>query len=373
MPYAHFTRQERVALECLLKHKNSVRDISQMLGKHRCTIYREIQRNASLGSTAKTRVNKPKELLVDSRKYRGQAIVDDIRDKKRRYYERIQQFEGCKPRYRAKHAENRHNLRQLDGKDSRRKIRQTKYIESFVLVDTLIAKRTSPGQVSSRLRRLGMPYLSDNVIYAYIARDNQELVQHLRRRGKKPRRQPKTSYNQTNGRKPIHIRPPEVDALSRIGDLEGDTIVGADKRDRIVTHVDRKSGLASLSLVLGYDSDRIRRTTGKDISRMFGTAHTITYDNGNEFSTWQGTEKDTGAEVYFADTYHSCQRARNENLNGLVRDFIPKGTDFKKLTHGDILKVETILNTRPRVRLDGLTPMEAYGAELESRGVALVG
>lgn len=373
MSYAHITRQERETLACLLKHENNVRDVSRMLNKHRSTIYREIERNARPGSNTTTRVNKPKELSVDSRKYRGQAIVDDIRDKKQHYYERVRQFEARKPRYEAEYAEDNHSLRQLAAKDDCRKVHQSQYADSFAFAVKLIRKRASPGQVSSRLRRLGMPYLSDNVIYAYIARDNQELVQHLRRRGKKPRRQPKTAYNQTNGRKPIHIRPPEVNALSRIGDLEGDTIVGSDKRDRIVTHVDRKSGLASLSLVLGYDSDRIRQTTGKDITRMFGAAHTITYDNGSEFSAWLRTEKDTGTEVYFADTYHSCQRARNENLNGLVRDFIPKGTDFKKLTLKDILEIETILNTRPRVRLDGLTPMEAYESELESRGVALVG
>lgn len=367
MSYAHFTRQERVTLACLLKHENSVRNISRMLGKHRCTIYREIQRNSKPRRMTTDRVNKPRELSVDSRRYRGQAVVDDIRYKKQCYYERLRQFEAGKPRYEAAYAEELHSARQLVAKDGRRKVHWPEYTASFALANTLIAKRTSPGQVSSRLRRLGMPYLSDNVIYAYIARDNQDLTQHLRRRGKKPRRQPKTAYNQTNGRKPIHVRPDVVSTLSRVGDLEGDTIVGSDKRDRILTHVDRKSGLASLGLVIGYDSDRIRRTTSIDIDRVFGSAHTITYDNGNEFSAWSKTEQDTGTDVYFADTYHSCQRARNENLNGLVRDFIPKGTDFKKLRRRDILEIETILNARPRIRLDGLTPIEAYESEIGSR------
>ena len=366
MPYAHFTRQERVTLACLLKHENSVRNISRMLGKHRCTIYREIQRNSKPSRMTTVRVNKPRELFVDSRRYRGQSVVEDIRDKKRSYYERLQKFEASKPHYEATYAEENHRTRQLVAKDGRRKVHRPEYAESFALANALITKRTSPGQVSSRLRRLGMPYLSDNVLYAYIARDNQELIQHLRRRGKKPRLRPKTAYNQTNGRKPIHVRPDVVSALTRIGDLEGDTIVGSDKRDRILTHVDRKSGLASLGLVIGYDSDRIRRTTSIDINRVFGSAYTITYDNGSEFSAWSKTEQDTGTDVYFADTYHSCQRARNENLNGLVRDFIPKGTDFKKLRRRDILEIETILNTRPRIRLDGLTPIEAYGSEIGS-------
>ncbi len=205
MPYAHFTRQERVALACLLKRENSVRAISRMLGKHRCTIYREIERNSRPGTRRTTRVNKPHELLLDSRQYRGQAIVDDIRGKKQRYHERMRRFEGCKPHYDADSAEEYYGARQLIAKDGRRKVHRPEYSESFALANTLIAKRTSPGQVSSRLRRLGMPYLSDNVLYAYIARDNQDLTQHLRRRGKKPRRQSKTAYNQTSGRKPIHI------------------------------------------------------------------------------------------------------------------------------------------------------------------------
>lgn len=367
MSYAHFTRQERVTLACLLKHENNIRIISRMLGKHRCTVYREIQRNSRSSQMTTARVNKPRELSIDSRQYRGQAIVDDIREKKRRYYERLRRFEASKPRYNATYAEETHRTRQLVAKDGRRKVHQPEYAESFALANTLIAKRTSPGQVSVRLRRLGMPYLSDNVIYAYIARDHQELAQHLRRRGKKPKRQPKTAYNQTNDKKPIRIRPDIVSTLSRVGDLEGDTIVGSDKRDRILTHVDRKSGLASLGLVIGYDSDRIRRATSFDINRVFGSAHTITYDNGNEFSAWSKTEQDTGTDVYFADTYRSCQRARNENLNSLVRDFIPKGTDFKKLKRRDILEIETILNTRPRIRLDGLTPIEAYELEISSR------
>ncbi len=373
MPYAHITRQERVTLACLLKHQNSVQDISRMLGKHRSTIYREIGRNSRPGSNNTRRINRPHVLSIDSRHYRGQAIVDDIRDKRQRYYERVKQFNSSKPHYDAECAERHHRARQLIAKTRRRKLNQPEYAESFVLAISLITKRTSPGQVSSRLRRLGLPYLSSNLIYDYITRDNPELTRHLRRRGKKPRRQPRTAYNQTGGRRPIHSRPSVVSQLSRIGDLEGDTIVGLDKHDRIVTHVDRKTGLASLSLVLGYDSDKVRRATCSDIGRLFGAVQTITYDNGSEFAAWKRTEEDIGASIYFADPYRSSQRGRNENLNGLVRDFIPKGTDFKQLSRHYILEIETILNTRPRIRLDGLTPAEAYREELELKGVAVVG
>lgn len=96
-----------------------------------------------------------------------------------------------------------------------------------------------------------------------------------------------------------------------------------------------------------------------DVRRIFNNdTKTITYDNGIEFSNWQKLEKDLGVSIYFADPYKSCQRGRNENFNGLVRDFYPKGTDFKKISKSDIMRVESLLNNRPRKRFFGLTPLE---------------
>lgn len=96
---------------------------------------------------------------------------------------------------------------------------------------------------------------------------------------------------------------------------------------------------------------------------------TITYDNGVEFAGWRQTEQELNTKIYFANPYHSWERGRNENANGLIRDFFPKGTDFKKLTNRDILKVESMLNNRPRKRFQWLTPLE-YAASL---GVAVEG
>lgn len=101
-----------------------------------------------------------------------------------------------------------------------------------------------------------------------------------------------------------------------------------------------------------------------DIERVFGKSNvaTITYDNGAEFSSWRATEKTLAVDIYFADPYKSSQRGRNENFNGLIRDFYPKGTDFKKLTAQCILDLENLLNNRPRKRLGGLTPLEVFKA-----------
>ena len=129
-------------------------------------------------------------------------------------------------------------------------------------------------------------------------------------------------------------------------------------------HTERKSGLGSISLVIGYNAADITKQTKVDIERVFGKSNvaTITYDNGVEFSSWRATEKTLDVDIYFADPYKSGQRGRNENFNGLIRDFYPKGTDFKKLTTQCILDLENLLNNRPRKRLGGLTPLEVFKA-----------
>ena len=105
------------------------------------------------------------------------------------------------------------------------------------------------------------------------------------------------------------------------------------------------------------------------IALVFGKIKSITYDNGIEFSLWKITEKELNANIYFANPYHSWERGRNENANGLIRDFLPKGTDFKKLTKRDIVEITNLINNRPRKRLEWKTPLEVY----KSQGVALEG
>ena len=100
-----------------------------------------------------------------------------------------------------------------------------------------------------------------------------------------------------------------------------------------------------------------------DIRRVFGNATNITYDNGSEFTLWQQKEKQLHTIIYFANPYHSWERGRNENTNSLIRDFFPKGTDFKKVTKADILEIESLINNRPRKRLQWLTPLEYYKSQ----------
>jgi len=104
----------------------------------------------------------------------------------------------------------------------------------------------------------------------------------------------------------------------------------------------------------------------KDIIRVFGgDVKTIAYDNGSEFVAWEKTQAKLDADIYFADPYRSCQRGRNENLNGLVRGYFPKGTDFKKITKQELHEVENILNNRSRKRYDWKSPFEQRELILE--------
>ena len=98
---------------------------------------------------------------------------------------------------------------------------------------------------------------------------------------------------------------------------------------------------------------------------MFGNGvHTITYDNGSEFATRKKTEAALGTMVFFADPYRSSQRGRNENANGLVQDYFPKGTDFKQITNHQLREVETILNNRTRKRYNWQSSVEQRRAVL---------
>ena len=132
---------------------------------------------------------------------------------------------------------------------------------------------------------------------------------------------------------------------------------------RLVTHTERITGLTSISRIIGFNAYMVCKQSKKDIKRTFGDeAKSVTYDNGVEFISWLILQASISDDfvVYFADPYTPSQRGRNENTNGLIRDYLPKGTDFKKLTDGDIITIETLINNRPRKRLGGLTPIEAW-------------
>lgn len=366
--YTHISLEERIIIENRLNQGESIRSISLAINRNPSTVYRELNRNTKPNTNRTTRVNGSKYLSYDSRNYRGQAIVDTIRQSKLRYHQRVKLFERRSRHYTAKMANRTSQTRQSLAMRCQPVLDQVSHSEVRDYVFAKLKLRWSPEQISLRLALEGRSGVSHMTIYRFIYRwdrlngsQKDNLTSHLRRRGKPRVRQCNKLFNKAReDEHSIHDRPAVVDNLSRYGDLEGDTIFGRNAKDRLLTHIDRLTGIVSIGLILGYDSGKIHKQTTKDINRIFGQQiHTITYDNGIEFSQWKQIKNSLNTDIYFADPYKSCQRGRNENTNGLIRDFYPKGTDFKKLTKRDILKVESLLNNRPRKRFNGLTPIEA--------------
>jgi transposase, IS30 family len=180
---------------------------------------------------------------------------------------------------------------------------------------------------------------------------------YRRRHGTRQRRQECEEMKKNR----IDKRPAIVETRKRIGDWEGDTIVGGEKTQHILTHVDRRSGYL---LADKLDRATALETQLKTISRFRllpeEKKHTITYDNGVQFSLHQGTEQKSGIHIFFAYPYHSWERGTNENTNGLLRQYFPKKTPFNNITQEDIDQVVNLINNRPRKRLNYLTPHEVF-------------
>lgn len=354
-------------------------EIAIELRRHKSTIYRELERNGIESKNRRTRVNKPSSLNVDNHHFRGTTQVDINRKRKEDYRRRLHEFKKNKAHYSAKEAGLKRNKRKSKTmkKNHPSKLRGSGHLTNIVLA--CLSLRWLPEQISLRLSVLNtflillgspplLPSISHEAIYNFIYSQpkdkRKELVRQLRRKGKRYCRNRSIKYNQTNRTKhSIHDRPEAVDRLERLGDLEGDTIVGKDQKDRLLTHTERITGIVSISRVIGFNAHSIYKQSEKDIKRVFGDeAKTVTYDNGIEFILWPSLQQSIGDDfmVFFADPYTPSQRGRNENTNGLIRDYLPKGTDFKQLNDGDIMKIETLLNNRPRKRLSGLTPLEAW-------------
>ena len=146
----------------------------------------------------------------------------------------------------------------------------------------------------------------------------------------------------------------------RIGDWEADTVAGQQTGPRLVTLTERKSRFT----LIGLSKDKSAKAVTETIRRMLKThhdnVHTITYDNGKKFADHQVIAEETESSSYFAHPYHSWERGLNENTNGLIRQYFPKGSDFNKLHHSQIKTVQNKLNDRPRRCLNYETPNDIY-------------
>ena len=171
------------------------------------------------------------------------------------------------------------------------------------------------------------------------------------------------------GKRHISERPPAVETRQQIGHWEIDTVIGTGSKACVVTLVERKSGIVLIGKLADRTTASLNRRVIRLISRHGGPSATITSDNGTEFHDYKRIEARTGTAFYFATPHQSWERGSNENANGLVRQYLPKGQSMAGLSQQQCNSIARKLNTRPRKRLGFRTPLEVYNES--TVGVAL--
>ena len=175
------------------------------------------------------------------------------------------------------------------------------------------------------------------------------------------------------GQVSIDLRPAIVDAKTRIGDWEIDTVTGKNSKGYLVTAVERKSKFTLVNRVPDRQSDQVAKAVIKLMRPYKENVFTITADNGKEFSQHKKISKSLKADVYFAHPYHAWERGLNENINGLLRQYFPKQMDFQKIDNKGIEYAMDRLNNRPRKCIGFTTPIEIFSKETKNNNpVALV-
>lgn len=321
MPYVHLTSEERYVIYHLKLFKLSLREIARRLGRHHSTISRELKRN---GPDVPTWV----------------------------YWHEGAHQKALQRRRLPRHCRRRCNTSLVE------------YVEHGLRTEW------SPDVIVARLK---MEYPSDckmrlsvETVYRWVYRDaglGGQLFNCLCRHHKKRRRQRHygTGRGLIPGRVSIDERPDLVAARQRFGDWEGDTVEGAKGSGHVTTHVERKSRY----LIAAKLANKTALATADAVTGAFKCVpkklrHTLTLDNGKEFARFKSIEKDTGLTVYFADPYSAWQRGTNENTNGLLRRYFPKGLDFRTITDKSLASAVKKLNHRPRKCLGYRTPHEVF-------------
>ena len=264
-------------------------------------------------------------------------------------------------KYKARKAQKRYLERRQKYDD--RIIENNQKLEEKIS-NLIIDEQYSPDQIAGRFKTV-----SHQTIYNWIYRMKdvelkKEIVKNLRRKGKRYRKTSKlhTFQSITAPKTMLDKRPKCIDNRERLGDLEGDTIILSGK-ERFYTLVDRKSGYLFLRYLKNGYADNIHKETLK-INKK-NNIKSITYDNGTEFAYHDLITLDTNIPIYFCFPYHSWEKGTNENTNGLIRQYYPKGKVYDKITKSNIFKLERKLNNRPRKRLNYLTPYEVFVEKMD--------
>jgi IS30 family transposase len=312
MHYEQLTQDQRYHISGLLKAGNAQNNIAKEVGVDKSTISRELRRNRGERGY---RPKQAEELAVDRRVNAGKHISFTAEVKKA-------------------------------------------VIEKIKL-------DWSPEQISGYLKKDKLFEISHERIYQFLLEDKKtggQLHKHLRHSGKKRKKRygSRDRRGQIKNRVSIDERPAVVDKKSRLGDFEGDTIIGKQQQKAIVTLVDSLSKKTFIGRVATKHSDVVSDIIIDLLSPVKEITRTITFDNGKEFSDHEAIAKALKTNIYFAHPYSSWERGLNENTNGLIRQYIKKGCSFDDITQERITWIQDRLNNRPRKSLGYYTPNEVF-------------
>jgi IS30 family transposase len=309
MSYTQLTQVQRYQIYALLKIGHNGTEIAQVLGSHKSTISRELRRNCG------QRGYRPKQahFLAISRRYHRQVRIQP---------------------------------------------------EAWKMIEDKVKLDWSPEQISGWFRRTQAVRVSHEWIYQYILMDKYRgghLFEHLRWKKKRRKRY---GGEDRRGRLPnrvsIEQRPEIVAQRQRLGDWEVDTMIGKRHHQALVTLTERKSRFALLRKVEQKTAEQVRNSLVDMLKPFSDRLYTLTSDNGKEFAESEEIAKELKVDFFFAHPYAAWERGSNENMNGLIRQYIPKKRDFASVDETEVELVMDRLNNRPRKCLGFMSPLEIF-------------
>ena len=322
MEFKHLSIEEREKLQLMHWERRSIREMAGELGRSPSSVSRELRRNF------------PPE--------------------HKRYTPRLAQMRALEKR-------------KCRGRKDRLK---NEKIRAYVVEH--LKQHWSPEQISGRMRKEKIGDISHEAIYQFIyahvsygkVKVGEDLRPYLRqsRKLRQPHGARRHRWLKPKGIS-IELRPIVVNRRERIGDWESDTVESCAHRRGINTLVERKTGYLCISKLHTRTAQGTTKVVRDSLVGL--PRHTITFDNGRENSGWRDIEKELRVKTFFAHPYCSGERGTNENTNGLIRQYFPKKTDFTQIPDDLIKRVEYDLNTRPRKRLNWMTPLEAMSVAFQ--------
>ena len=311
MTYKHLSQAERYQIHALMKAGHDQSQIAKLLDRHKSTISRELSRNTG------------------SRGYRPKQACEMSADR----------------------AQNSRNA---------------PTVEPWVreAACALLCIQWSPEQIASQLP------ISHETVYQHVYADKAQggtLWKHLRCQKQKRKRYAsgRDRRGQIPNRRPLSERPLHIEARRQVGHWECDTVIGASHKGAVVTLVERKSGYAVMAKVEKKTSELVSSAIVDKLQPLAARVKTLTFDNGKEFAGHAHIDQQLQSTAYFARPFASWERGSNENLNGLLRQYVPKKRAMSTVSDEEIRMIQNRLNNRPRKRLGFKTPAEVFHQSLK--------